>query len=148
MSIADGGGQGVAAAAAAQQQQPPAAAAPAPSYNLVDYVFKRVKENTAAKLEKSIEGFADTMCRDLAVDYLETGRYPEDSYSKRVKVNLVRKLFEYESEAALTDAAKKLKEAAADGEFDESDCCFMEVATVQRLSCAAAGLHAAELHGS
>ena len=70
------------------------------------------------------------MCRDLAVDYLETGRYPEDSYSKRVKVNLVRKLFEYESEAALTDAAKKLKEAAADVEFDESDCCFMEVATV------------------
>ena len=73
MSQAAGGGQGDAAAAVAQQQQPPTAAAPAPSYNLVDYVFKRVKDNTAAKLEKSIEGFADTMCRDLAVDYLETG---------------------------------------------------------------------------
>ena len=118
MSDAAEGGQGVAAAAVAQQQQQPAAAAPAPSYNLVDYVFKRVKDNTAAKLEKSIEGFADTMCRDLAVDYLETGLYPEDNYSKRVKVNLVRKLFEYESEAALTAANTKLKEAAADVEWD------------------------------
>ena len=68
--------------------------------------------------------------RFMAVDYLETGLYPEDSYSKRVKVNLVRKLFAYESEAALTDAATKLKEAAADVEFDETDCCFMEVAAV------------------
>jgi hypothetical protein len=70
MSDAAGDGTGAAAAAAVQQQQQPAAAAPAPSYNLMDYVFKRVKDNTAAKLEKSIEGFADTMCRDLAVDYV------------------------------------------------------------------------------
>eukprot|EP01045_Picozoa_sp_COSAG04_P053475 COSAG04_NODE_23367_length_339_cov_1.504167_2_plen_61_part_00 len=54
MSQAAGGGPGAAAAAAAQQQQQPAAAAPAPSYNLMGYAFKRVKENTAAKLNHRV----------------------------------------------------------------------------------------------